>query len=410
LTRYGRVTPADMLQLIRESGALSRTDLVRLSGLAASSVSQRVDELLSAGLIEEAGDGVSNGGRRPRLLRIRSAGGVVLAVDLGSRHARLAVVDLSGSVLTSAELPIRCSDGPDAVLTAVADRLTDLADANGGAHMVRGVGMALPGPVETASGQVTSPSRMPGWHGMRVVDWLSDRFGTPAAVDNDANLLALGEYRARWAQGGLRHLVAVKVGSGIGCGIVADGAVYHGANGAAGDISHVRVGSVDATRARLCGCGRMGCLETLASGAALLAELAAAGQPLTSTADLVEQVHRGDPAANLAVRTAGGYLGEVLAVVVNFFNPQVLVLGGALAAADPLVASLRAAIYERCLPMASEAVTITTASAGRDAGLIGAAGLILGRIAAGPVTPEPATMEPATTEPVITGAFITEAG
>jgi predicted NBD/HSP70 family sugar kinase len=380
LTRYGRVTSADMLQLIRESGALSRTDLVRMSGLAASSVSQRVDELLSAGLVEEAGDGASNGGRRPRLLRIRSGGGVVLAADLGTRHARLAVVDLSGSVVAGAELPVRFSDGPDAVLTAVANRLTELTAENGTAS-VRGVGMALPGPVETASGQVTSPSRMPGWHGMRVADWLSDRFGAPAAVDNDANLLALGEYRTRWVQGGLRHLVAVKVGSGIGCGIVADGSVHYGANGAAGDISHVRVGSVDATRARLCGCGRMGCLETLASGAALLEELAAAGKPLTSTADLVEQVHHGDPAANLAVRTAGGYLGEVLAVVVNFFNPQVLVLGGALAAADPLVASLRAAIYERCLPMASEAVTITTASAGRDAGLVGAAGLILDRLA-----------------------------
>jgi predicted NBD/HSP70 family sugar kinase len=381
LTRYGRVTSADMLQLIRESGALSRTDLVRMSGLAASSVSQRVDELLSAGLIEDAGDGASNGGRRPRLLRIRSGGGVVLAADLGTRHARLAVVDLSGSVVAGAELPVRFSDGPDAVLTAVADLLTKLANANGGASKVRGIGMALPGPVESASGQVASPSLMPGWHGMRVGDWLSDRFAVPAAVDNDANMLALGEYRTRWAQDGVRHLVAVKVGKGIGCGIVADGSVYYGANGATGEISHVRVGSVDATRARLCGCGRMGCLETLASGAALLEELAAAGKPLTSTADLIEQVHHGDPAANLVVRTAGGYLGEVLAVVVNFFNPQVLVLGGTLAAADPLVASLRAAIYERCLPMASEAVTITTASAGRDAGLIGAAGLILDRLA-----------------------------
>jgi predicted NBD/HSP70 family sugar kinase len=143
----------------------------------------------------------------------------------------------------------------------------------------------------------------------------------------------------------------------------------------------VRVGSVDPQTARLCGCGHKGCLETLASGAALLEELALAGKPLASTADLVEQVHHGDPAANLAVRTAGRYLGEVLAVVVNFFNPQVIVLGGVLAGADPLIASLRAAIYERCLPMASEAVTITTATAGPDAGLIGATSLILDRLA-----------------------------
>lgn len=378
MTRTTRFSPADMLQLIRESGMLSRTDLARMSGLAASSVSSRVDDLLSSGLIEEAGDGLSSGGRRPRLLRIRSGGGVALAAELGSRHARLAVVDLSGGQVASDELAVSFADGPEAVLTAVSDRLAEMA---GDASAVRGIGMGLPGPVDPVTGQVTNPSRMPGWHGMRVADWLSERFGAPAVIDNDANLLALGEYRARWAQAGVRHLVAVKAGRGIGCGIVAGGAVHHGANGAAGDISHVRVGSVDPEHARLCECGRKGCLETMASGAALLAELAASGRPLTSTTDLVEQVHHGDPAANLAVRTAGRYLGEVLSVVVNFFNPEVIVLGGILAAADPLIASLRAAVYDRCLPMASEAVTITTVSAGPDAALIGAANLILDRLA-----------------------------
>lgn len=372
------MSPADMLQLIRESGTLSRTDLARMSGLAASSVSSRVEDLLTSGLIEEAGDGLSSGGRRPRLLRIRSDGGVALAVDLGTRHARLAVVDLSGTQVAADELPVSFAEGPEAVLTAVSDRLVEMT---GDASRVCGIGMGVPGPVDPETGQVTSPSRMPGWHGLRVGDWLSGRFGVPAAVDNDANLLAFGEFRARWAQTDVRHLVAVKVGRGIGCGIVADGAVYHGANGAAGDISHVRVGSVDPEQARLCECGRKGCLETLASGAALLAELAEAGRPLTSTTDLVEQVHHGDPAANLAARTAGRYLGEVLSVVVNFFNPQVIALGGVLAAADPLLASLRAAVYDRCLPMASEAVTIATVSAGPDAALIGAANLILDRLA-----------------------------
>lgn len=384
LARNSRISTADMLQLIRESGTLSRTDLARLSGLAASSVSSRVDELLSSGLIEEAGDGLSSGGRRPRLLRIRSDSGVALAADLGTRHARLAVVDLSGKQVAADELPVSFAEGPVPVLTAVADRLAEMA---GSAAAVRGIGMGLPGPVNPVTGQVTSPSRMPGWHGMRVGDWLSERFGVPAVIDNDANLLALGEYRARWAQSGVRHLVAVKAGRGIGCGIVADGAVHHGANGAAGDISHVRVGSVDPEQARLCECGRKGCLETLASGAALLGELAAAGRPLASTTALVEQVHHGDPAANLAVRTAGRYVGEVLSVVVNFFNPQVIVLGGVLATADPLIASLRAAVYDRCLPMASEAVTITTASAGPDAALIGAANLILDRLAKQARTP-----------------------
>jgi predicted NBD/HSP70 family sugar kinase len=367
------MSAADMLQLIRKSGTLSRSDLARKSGLAPSSVSAQVEELLSSGLIEEAGDGISTGGRRPRMLRIKPGSGVVLAADLGTRHARMAVVDVSGERIATSEMPVRFADGPEAVLTAVAQRLADMAS---GGPAIAGVGLALPGPVDPVSGRVTAPSRMPGWHGVAAGDWLADRFGVPVAVDNDANLLALGQSRARAE----RHLVAVKIGSGIGCGIVAEGAIYRGANGAAGDISHVRVGSVGPGNERLCGCGRTGCLETLASGAALLEELAAAGQVLGSTAELVERVRHGDPAANLAVRTAGGYLGEVLAVVVNFFNPQLIAVGGMLAEADPLLASLRAAIYERCLPMASQAVTITTAIAGPDAGLAGAAALILDRL------------------------------
>ena len=368
-----------MLRLIRDSGTLSRSDLARRSGLAVSSVSAKVDQLISDGLIEEAGDGASNGGRRPRLLRIRSGGGVVLAADLGIRHARLAVVDLAGERIATDELPVTFSDGPEPVLTAVADRLDELAE---NCPAVQGVGISLPGPVDPVSGKVTSPSGMPGWHGIRVDDWMTSRYGVPAAVDNDANMLALGEYRIRKDQDqSLRHLVAVKVGSGIGSGIVVNGRLHRGANGAAGEISHVRVGSVAADKARLCGCGRRGCLETLASGAAILAEMAAAGKPLATTAALVEQVHHGDPDANLAIRTAGGYLGEVLAVVVNFFNPQLIVLGGALAGADQLVASLRATIYERCLPMASEAVTIVTAADAPGAGVRGATWLILDQLA-----------------------------
>jgi predicted NBD/HSP70 family sugar kinase len=378
LSRQGRGSSSDLLLLIREAGPLSRTELARISGLAVSTVSLRIEELTAAGLVEEAGDGQSRGGRRPRLLRVRSGGGVALAADLGSQHARLSVVDMAGGELAGDEVPIALDDGPDVVLAAVAGRLEEMARAAGA--KVLGVGMGLPGPVAPVSGQVTSPSRMPGWHGMRVGDWLSERFGVPAAVDNDANLLAFGEYRTHWAQTGVRHLVAVKIGRGIGCGIIADGAVYRGANGAAGDISHVRAATADPHAMRLCGCGRRGCLETIASGATLLAELVEAGIKLDSTADIIRLVHRGDPAANLAVRTAGWHLGEVLAVVVNFFNPQVLVLGGSLAAADPLVASIRAAIYERCLPMASEAVNIVTASDTPDSGVQGAAWLILDRL------------------------------
>jgi predicted NBD/HSP70 family sugar kinase len=371
----GVASSAGLLQLIRESGPVSRTDLARLSGLAPSTVGLRVEELIASGLVEEAGSGHSRGGRRPRMLRIGSGGGVALAADLSADRARLSVVDMAGQELAGELIPLALGDGPETALGAVADRLSELA---GTAHVL-GVGIGLPGPVDPSTGRVTSPSGLPGWHGTQAAEWLADRLGVPAAVENDANLLALGEYRTRWAEHGVRHLVAVNLGDRIGCGIITGGTVYHGANGAAGEISHVRSASVNLETARLCGCGQRGCLETIASGAALMASLPELS--LSSTDDLVEQVHRGDPAASLAMRTAGWHLGEVLAVVVNFFNPEVLVLGGSLVAAEPLVASVRAAVYERCLPMASEAVRIVTAASALEAGVRGAAWLILDRLA-----------------------------
>jgi predicted NBD/HSP70 family sugar kinase len=369
---------SEVLGLVRSSGPISRTELGRLTGLALSTVSTHICELEAAGLVEEAGDGDSRGGRRPRLVRLREDGGVVLAVDLGTHHARLGIASASGRLIEVAEQPLLLESGPGIVLDEICGRLESLVEGMGSPHVI-GVGMGLPGPVEPPSGLVTSPSRMPGWHGTSVVDRLEARLGVPAAVDNDANLLALGEMRG-WPGENLRHLIAVKVGGGIGCGIICNGLLYRGAVGVAGDISHVRLPSVATEEAKPCACGNRGCLETVASGAALLEEVNAAGLRTSTLAELVSSVHSGDPVANHVVRTAGRHLGEVLAVVVNFFNPQVLLLGGMLANANPLVVAVNAAIYERCFPVASRSVLIAQTKAGPDAGLLGAAALVLDRV------------------------------
>ena len=373
-----RRAASEVLELVRSSGPISRTELGKLTGLALSTVSMHIAELEAAGLVEEAGDGHSQGGRRPRLVRLREDGAVVLAVDLGTHHARLALASASGRLLQVVEQPILLESGPDVVLEEICGRLEGLVNGMGKPH-VMGIGMGLPGPIEPPSGLVTSPSRMPGWHGTSVVDRLETRLGVPAAVDNDANLLALGEVRA-WPGEGLRHLIAVKVGGGIGCGIICNGLLYRGAVGVAGDISHVRLPSVATEDAKPCACGNRGCLETVASGAALLEEVNAAGLKTSSLAQLVSSVHSGDPIANHVVRNAGRHLGEVLAVVVNFFNPQALLLGGMLANANPLVVAVNAAIYERCFPVASRSVLIAQTKAGPDAGLLGAAALVLDRV------------------------------
>jgi predicted NBD/HSP70 family sugar kinase len=232
---------------------------------------------------------------------------------------------------------------------------------------VRALGVGFPGPVKPGEGRVLSPSRMPGWHRYPLRDVLAERLGLPVTVENDATMMAVGEHRA--ARPDLDHMVVVKAGRGIGSGVISAGRPHDGANGCAGDISHVRV---EAAQDRPCSCGNIGCLETVASGAALMRELAGQGVEVASTTELLQLVADGDPQATTLVRTAGRHIGTVLSVVVNFFNPQAVVLGGALAAAEPLVAAVRGVLYERCLPLATADLEITTTVTGPDAGLLGA--------------------------------------
>ncbi|MFD7105088.1 ROK family transcriptional regulator [Streptomyces celluloflavus] len=359
---------AHVLELVANGSAASRADLVRELGLAASTVSARVQELVEAGLLSESGEGASRGGRRPRLLRVADRQTVALAADLGSHHVRTGAVGLTGGGFDIDESAFDLTAGPGPALDMLTERLTALAERQRAAgRTVRGVGIGFPGPVDADGGRIIAPSRMPGWHLFALRDRLADRLGLPVLLDNDANVLALGEHRA--AHPALRHLVVVKAGRGIGSGVISGGRLYRGARGSAGDISHVRV---DSTAELPCSCGNIGCLETVASGAAIAAALRGQGIAADSTTDILRLVENGEPHATTLVRQAGRDIGAVLAVVVNFFNPEAVILGGALSGAEPLVAAVRGMLYERCLPMATRDLVIDAATCGPDAGLLGA--------------------------------------
>ncbi|MCB5912220.1 ROK family transcriptional regulator [Streptomyces pinistramenti] len=378
---------AHVLELVANGSATSRADLVRELGLAASTVSVRVQELVEAGLLTESGEGASRGGRRPRLLRVADQGAVALAADLDSHHMRTGAVGHTGGAHDTDEHAFDLTAGPEPTLDALAERLSALAAHQRAAgRTVRGVGVGFPGPVDADSGRIVAPSRMPGWHLFPLRDRLAERLGLPVLLDNDANVLALGEHRA--AHPSLRHLVVVKAGRGIGSGVISGGRLHRGARGSAGDISHVRV---DATAEHPCSCGNIGCLETVASGAAIAAALRARDIPAESTADILRLVENGDAHATTLVRQAGRDIGAVLAVVVNFFNPEAVIIGGALSRAEPLVAAVRGALYERCLPMATSELTISAARCGPAAGLLGAGRAALREAAAGPQTACPPT-------------------
>jgi predicted NBD/HSP70 family sugar kinase len=238
---------------------------------------------------------------------------------------------------------------------------------------VLGVGIGVPGPVDYATGRPTSPPIMPGWDGFPIRDAIAAAYDAPVLVDNDVNVMALGEHRAHLRE--LDHILFVKVATGIGAGIIANGEIYRGAHAAAGDIGHTRssIGS-DV----LCTCGNRGCIGALASGSAIARQLAAAGIPAASSGDVVRLVHERRPEAVQHVRDAGRLLGDVLAGAITLLAPSAIVIGGEMAEVhEPLLAGIRSRIYERALPLVTRELTIVPSRLGARAGIAGAATLAI---------------------------------
>jgi predicted NBD/HSP70 family sugar kinase len=243
---------------------------------------------------------------------------------------------------------------------------------------VRGIGVGVPGPVAFDSGRPVNPPIMPGWDDFPIPEWFAGRYAAPVLVDNDVNIMARGEHWVHWRA--TEHLLLVKVGTGIGCGIVADGHIHRGARGAAGDIGHIRATDRDDV---ICRCGNLGCLEAVAGGQAIAQRLAETGEEATGSRDVVRLVRNGHPSAVRMVRDAGRTLGEVLAGAVNFFNPAVIVVGGDIAEAHAqLLAGVREGILSRSLPLATRDLTIVPCRLGDRAGVTGAAIMVIEHVLA----------------------------
>jgi predicted NBD/HSP70 family sugar kinase len=369
-----RPGPGALLELIRATGAISRAELARRSGLGRAAVSQRLDRLLAQDLILETTELPSTGGRPPASLVFNAAGGVVLAADLGATHARLAVTDLAGELLAEVAEDLGIERGPAAVLDTIAAQLTDLLGQTGRTPAdVRAVGVGVPGPVEFATGRPVSPPILPGWDGYRIPDHLYRHFPVPALVDNDVNIMAVGEHRMNWRDE--EDLLLVKVGTGIGCGIVAGGTIYRGAQGAAGDIGHIRVAGRDDV---ICECGNVGCLEAVAGGRALVRAARELGFAARDSRDIVALARAQHVEITRLVRESGRVIGDVLSGLVNAFNPQVILIGGDLAEADEqLFAGVREAVYRRATPLATRRLRIARSVLGDRAGALGAAVMAL---------------------------------
>ncbi|MEV4099193.1 ROK family transcriptional regulator [Nonomuraea sp. NPDC049649] len=359
-------SPGDVLTLISAGSATTRSDLARLTGLARSTISQRVDALIERGLVEETESGESTGGRPPRQLRLHTEEHAFAGVDLGATHCRIALMDMTGVVLAQCEDPLLIAEGPERILAHVDERIDRLLAAAGRPRAaLRVIGMGVPGPVEFATGRPNNPPIMPGWNDYPIPDYFP---GVDVLVDNDVNVMALGEHRDVFPDA--RHLLFVKVGTGIGCGIVANGKLHRGAQGSAGDIGHIRVSGYEESG---CRCGNSACLEAVAGGAAVARRLTELGIPAETGADVVALVQAGNTQALRLVREAGRLIGGVLAGLVNFFNPEAIVIGGALSRVhEHLLAGIRETIYRRSLPLATNHLSIVPTRMGVDAAAVGA--------------------------------------
>lgn len=389
----GVTLPESLLDLIRSRSTATRAELVDETGWGRTVLTQRLAELMDIGLVSDAGTGRSTGGRAPREVRFRREAAAAVGVNLGATSIDLAVTDLAGEPLATYEEAWDIANGPQATL----DRLENLvdqivADSPLPRDDIVGIGIGLPGPVEFATGRPISPPIMPGWNNYPVRDRIAGRFGVDVVVDNEVNTMAIGEQRAGLARDA-DDFVFVKVGTGVGAGIFSNGRLHRGADGAAGDIGHV---AVEAGSAVLCRCGRYGCLEAYAGGAALarqaeeaarngqspyLAEvLRTSGRPLTAV-DITSGASAGDPASLQLLRQAARRLGMAMAACVNFFNPSLIVFGGGVSrAGDLLLPGIRQAVLELSLPLATRDLRIEITRLDDTAGTIGAAFAVIDQL------------------------------
>ncbi|GAA3311155.1 ROK family protein [Arthrobacter ramosus] len=354
-----------IVNLVRTGEVTTRPEIGRVTGLGRGVVTQRVDQAIQMGYLGDGVFGASSGGRAPRTLRFRAEQGRIIICALGALHIRVGIANLDGEILDETHQYWEIARGPQETLEVVMTRIDELLDRVAKVP-TWGVVVGVPGPVDFESGSPVAPPIMPGWNGFDVRGPFERRYSAPVWVDNDVNLLALGE-RARRRDVNA-DLIYCKVGSGIGAGLLSQGRIHRGANGAAGDIGHVKVAGSNAA----CRCGKIGCLEAVAGGWALVRDaetaihegtagasaLGSNGKAITPEG-IARAAEDGDPLAITLIQKSARVIGESIAALVNLFNPGVIVIGGAMAAAgEVFLAEVRQRVYELSLPLATRDLSI----------------------------------------------------
>ena len=367
-------TAGDLLELVRTGRAQTRADLSRITGLSRTAVLNRLTALVDAGLITLGEELASTGGRPAGSLVFNQDAAVVLGVAVGRSRSQLGVFDLEGRELAGVSRDHTVGIGPDELMPQVADRLGALlGDVT---RPVAGIGMSLPGTVDTVRGVSVDSPVMRGWDGVELAPYLKGVSSAPLVLANDAVVLAGSELFGRVERP--REALVVKASTGLGLGVVANGQILTGHAGVTGELGHCKVPAAEGLP---CRCGATGCLEAVAGGWALVARLREQGGQAEHIRDLVELALRGDPLARSLLRESGRLLGEVLAVAINLLNPEVIVVGGDMAGAfDLYAAGVRESVYAQATALSSRDLKFRPAVHGDHAGLVGCAALAIEQV------------------------------
>ncbi|WP_156922367.1 ROK family transcriptional regulator [Cohnella thermotolerans] len=379
---------ARILQVIRRADRpLSKKDVALASQVSLSSVSEHLDRLMNANLIVKSSIGQSSGGRKPRLYAFNPDAGYLVSIDMDTENAKVAITDFDCNIKAHSNCLIDINDGPEKVLDRIKEAVFELlAELRLDPDAVKGIGVGIPGPVEFASGMPISPTIMPGWDRYPIKEYWARYFNCPSYIDNDVNIMALGEY-AKGLKFQANNVIYIKTAAGIGAGIICDGNLYRGSNGSAGDIGHFDVGG-DV----ICWCGNRGCLEASAGGKAIVAKaresaLAGKSEFLLGILEKKGELHLEDIALGMQrqdslcaelIRESSVLIGRVIASIVNFFNPELILVGASYSEFDDtLLAAIRQGVYQRSLPLSTRNLSIQKSILGNQAGLIGAAYMTL---------------------------------
>ncbi|MFJ8586853.1 ROK family protein [Streptomyces sp. NPDC093595] len=371
-TSLHRANLERVVRAVRMAGSLTQAEIARTTGLSAATVSNIVRELKDGGTVEVTP--TSAGGRRARSVSLSGDAGIVIGVDFGHTHLRVAVGNLAHQVLAEESEPLDVDASSAEGFDRAEQLVKRLIETTGiGPDKVVGVGLGVPGPIDVSSGTLGSTSILPGWTGINPSEELSRRLGVPVYVDNDANLGALGELV--WGGGrGVKDLAYIKVASGVGAGLVIDGQIYRGPGGTAGEIGHITLDE----SGPVCRCGNRGCLETFTAARYVLPLLQPGHGPDLTMERVVQLAREGDPGCRRVIADVGRHIGSGVANLCNLLNPSRVVLGGDLAEAGELVlAPIRESVSRYAIPSAARQLSVAPGALGGRAEVLGALALVL---------------------------------